>query len=343
MLRRNFLKLSALALTATQLPQALSQTKDTPMPTYKWTLINDNAPFAPRDGAGALTFNNQMFLLGGWNPSDKINFPKICNSEVWSSTDGKSWKLLVKQAPWEGRHTAGYAVHNNLMYIVGGDCNQGHYQNDVWSSPDGINWTQLTNDAPFKQRVLHYTVPFKNQLWVFGGQTLPNFAPCPEGEIFFSDAWSSPDGKTWTKQADNLPWGPRGMIGGHTVLHDKIFLIAGGTYDTPKIPTRKFFNDVWSSPDGINWTCVAKSTPFHPRQYHDVATFHNQLWVMEGYHRQGGNRKDVWHSPDGINWHEIPNTPWAPRHAASLFLHDNALWMVAGNNMTSDVWKLTKA
>jgi hypothetical protein len=43
-----------------------------------------------------------------------------------------------------------------------------------------------------------------------------------------------------------------------------------------------------------------------------------------------------------VTWYELPGTPRAPRHAASLFAHRGALWMVAGNNMTSDVWKLTR-
>jgi hypothetical protein len=63
---------------------------------------------------------------------------------------------------------------------------------------------------------------------------------------------------------------------------------------------------------------------------------------MEGYHVKGGNRNDVWHSADGETWHEVPNTPWKPRHAASLFVFQDALWMVAGNNMESDVWRLDR-
>jgi len=43
-----------------------------------------------------------------------------------------------------------------------------------------------------------------------------------------------------------------------------------------------------------------------------------------------------------VNWYELPGTPWNTRHAASVYVHDNALWMVAGNNMQSDVWKLVK-
>ncbi len=64
---------------------------------------------------------------------------------------------------------------------------------------------------------------------------------------------------------------------------------------------------------------------------------------MEGYHVDTGNRNDVWFSEDGATWTQLPDTPWAPRHAASVYVYDNALWMVAGNNMTSDAWRLDRA
>ena len=53
--------------------------------------------------------------------------------------------------------------------------------------------------------------------------------------------------------------------------------------------------------------------------------------------------RDIWNTSDGVNWQEVPNTPWAPRHAASVFVYDDALWMVAGNHMEHDVWKLQRA
>lgn len=311
------------------------------MPAYQWTPVTEKAAFAPRDGAGALVFKNRMWLLGGWNPGDKIHFPKICNSEVWSSIDGAEWKLENPQAPWEGRHTAGYVVHQGKMWIVGGDANRGHYQNDVWSSADGARWEQVADRVPWGPRVLHYTVAFDNKIWVLGGQTLPQFAPAEE--IFYHDVWNSADGVKWTKVADQLPWGPRGMIGGGVVFKNRIWILGGGTYDTPQKPNRIFYNDVWSSADGVKWEQRLKAAPWHARQYHDVAVFDDRMWVLEGYHADGGNRRDVWHSADGVNWTEMPGTPWLPRHAASVFVHDNALWMVAGNNMTPDVWKLTRA
>ncbi|MFM2096174.1 MAG: hypothetical protein RIS70_3298 [Planctomycetota bacterium] len=320
---------------------------------YEWKQVTAKADFAPRDGAGALVHNGRMFFIGGWNPGDKQHFPRICNNEVWSSSDGQSWTLEKKNtfldrsfnpsSDWEGRHTAGYAVLNNKMWIVGGDVNQGHYHFDVWNSDDGKQWNYVNKDhpVPWGPRALHYTVVHQNKIWVIGGQTVPPFAP--EEEKFYRDVWNTEDGIHWHQVPLAEPcWSQRGMIGGSAVFRGRIWVLGGGTYDTPKIPSRQFFNDVWSSEDGSHWTQHTKAAPWHPRQYHEVAVFDDKLWVLEGYHKDGGNRKDVWYSEDGERWTEVPNTPWAPRHAASVFVHDGSLWMVAGNNMTSDVWRLQR-
>ncbi|MCX5659743.1 MAG: hypothetical protein NTW19_08490 [Planctomycetota bacterium] len=316
-------------------------------PDYQWTAATRNAAFAPRDGAGAITYKNKMWLLGGWNPDDKTHFPKICNSEVWNSVDGVTWNLILKQAPWEGRHCAGYIVFKDRMFIVGGDLNQGHYQTDVWSSDDGLHWDLVTEKVPWGPRVFYCTAVLNGRIYVFGGQTIPDIAPAEE--IFHEDVWRSDDGHHWTKILDHVPWAPRLLIGGAAVHEGKLWIIGGGTYDTPKRPQRLYFNDVWNSPDGIHWTQVAKSSPWRERQMHDVAVFDGRLWVMGGYNatqfpdeKTIGNRRDVWHSADGVAWTELLDTPWPPRHGGSAFVHDGALWMVAGNNMTPDAWRLER-
>jgi len=318
---------------------------------YKWVNVTNKAAFAPRDGAGALMFKGKMWLLGGWNPRDKVHFPGTCNNEVWSSRDGATWLLAKKNTSgnagfqpdldWEGRHTAGYVVYKDKMWIVGGDANQRHYQYDVWNSADGRTWTHVNKGTPvpWGPRVLHYTFVFKDKIWILGGQTLPQFAPADH--IFYNDLWNTSDGITWTRVVPKAPcWPHRGMIGGSVVFKNRMWILGGGTYDTPKFPQRKFYNDVWSSSDGVNWERHVQNAPWHPRQYHDVAVFDNRMWVMEGWNQR--NRNDVWCSANGVNWYELPNTPWKPRHAASVFVHDGALWMVAGNNMESDVWKLQR-
>jgi len=319
------------------------------IPEYEWTRITAKAPFAPRDGAGAIVFQNKMWLIGGWNPGDKKHFPRICNNEVWNTSDGKNWTLIKPNTfldqsfdpanDWEGRHTAGYAMFKEKLWIIGGDVNQGHYHNDVWNSSEGKVWTRVTEKVPWGPRALHYTLAFQGKLWVMGGQTVPGFAKADE--VFYRDIWNSDDGVNWRKVDPQEPyWPQRGMIGGAAVFRGRMYVMGGGTYETPKEPKRKFFNDVWSSPDGRHWTRHVEHAPWAPRQYHEVAVFDARLWVLEGWNQT--NRNDVWHSADGVTWHEVKNTPWRPRHAASVFVHDNALWMVAGNNMESDVWKLVR-
>jgi len=320
---------------------------------YRWTNLTMNAPFAPRDGAGALSFDGKLWLIGGWNPRDKANFPRICSNDVWCSLDGRDWQCVKENtfadetfdpcADWEGRHTAGYVVHGGKMWIVGGDANQKHYQNDVWNSADGANWTRVAADVPWRNRCLHHTVAFNGRIWVMGGQHMSGFVNSPtQPTIVYDDIWHTPDGVNWEKlEATEPKWSPRGMIGNSAILHGRMWLPGGGTYDTPDRPTRQYFNDVWSSDDGAHWTCHAASTPWAPRQYHEIAAFDDKLWVLEGWDGKN-NRNDVWYSEDGAQWQELEDTPWAIRHAASVFVHDDALWMVAGNNMESDVWRLDR-
>ena len=320
-------------------------------PVYIWSRVTSKAAFAARDGAGALVFRDEMWLLGGWNPRDKVNFPRICNNEVWRSRDGAAWTLAKPNTflddrfdatrDWEGRHTGGYAIYKGRMWVIGGDPNQGHYQSDVWNSSDGQGWSFVNRGrpVPWGPRVLHHTVVFKGWIWILGGQTLPGFAPATEQ--FYRDVWRTADGVSWSRVVPQEPyWSARGMIGGSAVFKERIWILGGGTYDTPATPKRAFYNDVWSSADGVHWELHAKSAPWSPRQYHDVAVFDDRLWVLEGY--DGRNRSDVWHSADGVEWHEVKGTPWNPRHAASVFVHDGALWIVAGSHMRSDVWKLQR-
>jgi hypothetical protein len=329
--------------------RALAEEK--PAPSYQWTKVTLAAPFAPRDGAGALVFRDRMWFIGGWNPGDKRHFPRICNNEVWSSRDGATWTLekpntfldskFDSSSDWEGRHTAGYVVFKDKLWIVGGDVNQGHYHFDVWSSDDGRKWRQVNagRPVPWGPRVLHYTLAFGDHIWVIGGQTIPQIARGEEK--FYRDVWRTADGLTWEQVTPKEPfWPQRGMIGGSVVLHGRMWILGGGTYDTTLRPERLYYNDVWSSADGVEWKQHVEHAPWAPRQYHDVAAFDGRMWVFEGYFK--GNRNDAWHSADGVHWSEVPQTPWAPRHAASVFVHDGALWMVAGNNMQSDVWKLTR-
>jgi hypothetical protein len=350
-----------------------------PAPSYEWVSPTAAPPpmteaaaatpgtqFPPRDGAGALVFRNRMWLIGGWNPSDPGDFPLITSNDVWSSTDGATWTMVKPNtfrpgvfnpnSDWEGRHMAGYVVFNDKMWILGGDAEQGHYQNDVWNSADGVHWSLVTSNVPWGDRVLTYTVVFNNKIWVMGGQQVPQFVAARAGQLpswglptslfsgtalsgatFYNDIWNSSDGVNWVKvHPEGAIWSPRGVICGSVVFNGRMWVIGGGQYNTPSEPQGEALNDVWSSADGSHWTRVNARAPWRPRIYHDVGVFANRIWVIAGNSGNAENLSDAWNSTDGVHWTQVPNSPWLARHAASLWVYRNWLYLGAGTAGTGD-------
>lgn len=289
--------------------------------------------FLPRDGAGALAFDGKLWLLGGWNPSRQ----DATDSEIWSSSDGVEWTLIAK-APWEGRHDAGYAVFGGRMWVVGGDPNRGHYQNDVWSSADGVNWTLATDAVPWRDRMGHHVLAFADRLWLMGGEQLTS---TPGVSIMFNDVYSSTDGANWQLVTPNAPWQGRSLICGRAVFRNRMWIMGGGSY-----ATRQYVNDVWSSADGVTWDQVAQQAPWSPRLFHSLAVYHDKLWVIAGIDAENvSGLNDVWYSDDGVTWTQLNDTPWEPRHATSVMVRDRQLWIAAGGarSLYNDVWRLEYA
>jgi hypothetical protein len=298
---------------------------------YKWQLVNDSNSFSVRDGASSYSFNNKMYLMGGWNPVDSVNYPNITTNEVWQSTDGSNW-TMIDTADWEGRHTFGGLIHNDKMWVVGGDQLQNHFQRDVWNTTDGINWNKVCDSVPWGERMTHMTCSFNGKIWAMGGQKIVGWGNTID--TAYNDVWNSVDGITWNLVTDSAAWNPRGQINKVCVFNGKMWILGGGTYNG----IRTYNNDVWNSTDGVTWTNVTHAGPWAARQYHDVIVYDNAMWIIGGYDGID-NRKDVWYSEDGTTWHELKNTPWLPRHASSVFNFNQSLWVVAGN-LWNDSWRL---
>lgn len=324
---------------------------------YKWSRVFAQGPFNPRDGAGALVYRDRMWLIGGWNPQLPAIYPRTCNNEVWSSSDGVTWRnekpntfdswSFDATIDWEGRHTAGYAVYRNRMWILGGDVIQGRYQMDAWSSDDGKNWVRESPDMGMPQRALQYTVTFDEKLWLMGGQTMPDFVGGGTTQAF-ADVWMSSDAQTWDQVPQRSPhWAPRGVISGEVVLDNKMWIVGGGVYANWDDPGGIHYNDVWSSPDGKSWDKHGDdSIPWDPRQYLNVAVYDGRIFVLGGYNHRG-NLNDVWFTQDGENWYEVADTPWVERHAASTWVFNGGLYIGVGNAvqeglMHADLWRLDR-
>ena len=319
-----------------------------------WKLVTRNTEFDPRDSSGEMVFKGHLWLLGGW-----FNSYETPPRDVWKSADGVHWDIVTSRAQWKHSDLAMTVVFKDRMWLMGGWYN-GRLQNngssdEVWSSEDGKKWELVAEHAGWSPRLAGALVVLNGKLWMMGGADKYYFG---EDSGYRNDVWNSEDGKTWKQVTAAAPWAPRGYHQG-LAFDGKLWIMGGGKY----LPEYKHYNDVWSSPDGVNWTQVTAKAGWEPRLWFPAIVYRDRMWVMGGWSRNPANplpgytdyRKDgtagnmmanwndVWHSADGKNWEQLKTkTVWKTRHEHSAYVFQGKLWVTAGHTwpLVNDVWVL---
>ncbi len=208
-------------------------------------------------------------------------------------------------------------------------------------------WSEVTAGAPWAARYGLSGTVFNGNMWVVGGAN-------GSGSVtnYYGDVWKSGDGKNWSETSSNAPFG--GRYGSQVVNFvnggvTQLYLIGGNQGGTLK-------NDVWTSPDGANWTQILANNPaitvntvgasqFCPRQDFNAVVFNNLIWVFAGTNGTTGSvgLNDVWSSPDGVTWTQVlanntnppANTQFTPRWGAAAVSFNNNLYIMCGHNTYS--------
>lgn len=306
------------------------QLKESDKCEYLLKKVIDSANFKPRDGAGCVEFNGKLFLIGGWSEDENYTYT---NNEIWSSKDAKNWSF-ESLAPFDGRHCFGIVNFKDGIWVVGGDCNSGICQKDVWKSLDGNTWTKISDSMKFLDRALYSVVVFKDKLWLFGGQKMPRVVPNHEYDEWYNDAWSSEDGISWKLESNQLNWPGRSVYNRIVVHNNSLYLFGGDHYQI------KTFNDVWKSEDGVNWDKISHHSPWKQAQFSDVIVYDQKFWIVGGSYGFN-NINEIWYSKDAISWSKLDNKFFPSRHATSLVVFQNKLFIIAGN-LKNDIWEVSK-
>lgn len=317
----------------------VTETGDTAFAIGQWRMVAASSAWNPRDGAGLVSYQGDLYLLGGWNA---YHYPTT-NSEVWKSTDGGRTWAFMDYAPWQGRHTVGWGVFDDKIVVIGGDANQGNYIKDIWVFDPYIGWQQMAMSTPWNAdgRVLFQTVILEDRILVIGGQTLDEFvSPSEQANLpnpFFSDVWETTDLVNWTKLSDNNVFAPRSTILGQAVLDGRVYLIAGGKYETDG-HQRAYFNSIYSAPltDLSDWRLEA-APPFIGRLYPFLIVYRDEIWMIGG--ENTGNIAEVWRWKPGTAWRPV-SAPWSARHAVSAVVHGNEIIMLGGPLSDTAVWAM---
>jgi len=298
-------------------------------------VLEDAAAWTPRDSQAEWVHRDQLWIGGGW-----FNSFEAPPRDVWSSANGREWRLVEPAAPWIHSDLPMNLTFRDRMWVMGGWYNgrlPGHSAgNQVWSSEDGKEWSLVSGQADWSARCAGVALEFRNRIWLLGGTESYYFG---DVDSLKNDVWSSADGRQWTPECEHAPWRPRAYHQA-VVLGDRIFVMGGGNY----VPDHYALNDVWSSEDGTNWQLVTDSAPWSPRLWFSAVSYRGRLWVMGGWSKEKGNFGDVWHSLDGRNWHQLLTpTGWRPRHEHSAFVFQDKIWIAGGHAdpLSNEVWSLT--
>ena len=195
-------------------------------------------------------------------------------------------------------------------------------------------WQQTANGATsFPARGSFGAAELNGKLWIVGGQGTSSR---------LNDVWSSGDGTTWGQALATAPFSKRNA---HTVtsFNGKLWVMGGQTGSSSS--TR--LSDIWSTPDGINWTQETANAPWGPRAAHETVIHDGKIWIMGGADATDTEYADVWNSSDGVNWTKVTDTVnWPPRRGFAAASFNGKLWVMGGlindwDVFENDVWSST--
>lgn len=214
----------------------------------KWVEIKESPEFRGfhRDEPFALAwFKNRLWAF----------FAKK-EQAVWSSKDGKNWKLEAEKINSSGHCYGKVCVFKDQLWLV-----NSMGEGTVYNSADGKTWKEVGHSG-YSGGYVHNLFVFRNELWLTG--------------LDWGDFWKSADGISWKKVKLNFP----GVFRNNAcfgVFDDKLWLIGGRREYSLRetIKADPFFflfflnvqgsskkmkdvSDTWYSEDGQSWVCNSK-------------------------------------------------------------------------------------
>jgi len=246
--------------------------------------------------------------------------PDAPDEAHWYKSNG--WVCLTPEAAFSPRDTAEGAQFRGRYWLSNGYYHGNVLSRDMWSSADGVTWERVSDATPYDG--YSELAVYRDQLWAIKGSV-----------------WRSGDGREWTRELAETPFGVRGY-GEAVVFEDALWQLGSGP-------------DVWRTTDGKDWTLAVDAAPYGDRSAAGVAVFRDKLWLLGGK-TPGANEppeqgyadttthNDVWSSPDGKTWTRVvDHAPWTPRQWFGVAAFRDRLWVIGGYDNVNganlnDVW-----
>jgi hypothetical protein len=280
-----------------------------------WEKKPAQSTWSIRYGHSVLVYNNQLWILGGYNGTKVVN-------DVYNSSDGVKWMKVEPTSTtsiWPARRNHAAIVFKGEMWVLGGWGTAA--KQDVWHSTDGKMWYQVNQAIPWAAR-MRFPVINKDDksMWIFGGWN---------NSTYYSDVWYSEDGSIWQNKVTAAPWSKR--YDHAAFYYQNEMWIMGGKDSTGSL------NSIYhSDDDGMTWTPITDPIPWSKRSLTGLV-FNNQMWIVGG--NDGAYCNDAWCSTDGSSWKSIC-PEWSKRDLAESVTYNGRLWLIGGYDgaQKNDVW-----
>jgi hypothetical protein len=217
----------------------------------------------------------------------------------------------------------------------------------TWLDFGAYEWTEVKpnqlRDA-WAPRAGLQAVELKRDFYVMGGRTpIPG---APGASMLWNDVWRSDDrGTTWTPLPD-APWAARAYFQAVT-KGAQMYVLGGQNFKAgpdcpPGVPScSEFFNDVWSSRDGIEWERATANAGWAGRAGLSAVVHRGAIFVLGGSVNDdssitGGPPariyfNDVWMSYDGRQWKRVTEkAPWKARAGAAVVAEGGWIYLLGG-------------
>lgn len=240
-----------------------------------------------------------------------------CTVGIASQGKGKTvyqWSNVTQKAQFpEG--------YNYPVFVMSGELRA--INNGGWLSKDGRTWTKTELPESGLNSAYQKFILFNDAVYALGTMT-GNYLDMK----LTSRISRTRDFKTWEVLAErsNLP---SRVFYGATVFNDRMWIFGGWDGKT-------YYNDAWSSADGVKWERVAEKVAWSPRNSGGITVFKDKIWIIGGGVIDGeknpnpNSNKEIWSSADGVKWTQLAVN--SPRQLAGTpVVFDGKLWLAGAN------------
>lgn len=139
-----------------------------------WSVANPAAPWAGRGLIhGSIVFNGEIYLVGGGLKSGLLglNYSETVAeySDIWSSPDGREWRLRVPQFSFAPRtHVSVLSTPFGCYVSDGSVGTQGNVSNDLFFAPDCLDYRPIAA-PPLQRRHASSVAYFNGTVVILGG------------------------------------------------------------------------------------------------------------------------------------------------------------------------------